>query len=76
MFEKYRELARTCPNCRLLMSPQASMCMSCRTVKRARGENSVFLTHDDDFKKKMQEKIKELAKEQGVSLKTLGFDEE
>jgi hypothetical protein len=74
MFEKYCELAQICPDCKLLMSPQAQRCMDCHSRKRSAGD-TVFVTRDHDFKKKMREKLKELAKEQGVSLRTLGFKE-
>ena len=79
MLDKYGENAEICPDCKMLMSPQAKRCMKCRRLhgsKNMATDDFNWISRDRDFKKQMRDKIRELAKEQGVSLESLGLEED
>ena len=76
MYGRYRENANVCPECENLCSPQAQRCMRCRVLRRfvEEGKKTIFITNDADFRLRAKKRIKELALEQGWSLKHAGLE--
>ena len=69
-------LKTICPDCNIKRkSFMAKRCMECHVIWKNTGMTE-YVTRNQDFRNKLKKKVRELAKEQGRDLATMGIEEE
>lgn len=64
----YGKHSKKCPDCECLMSPYAARCIDCYR----RSTNPSYDRHDDKFRQRLREKVREITIERGASLEFIG----